>query len=64
MKEKIFIIMPAYNAGATIEKVFARIPKKAGRRIERYVVLNDGSTDDTGQALDRLFAKFSNLVIL
>jgi glycosyltransferase involved in cell wall biosynthesis len=64
MKEKIFIVMPAYNAGATIEKVFARIPEQARDRIERYVVVNDGSTDDTSQALDRLRVEFSNLVIL
>ena len=64
MAEKIFIVMPAYNAGATVEKVFARIPEQARDRIERYVVVNDGSTDDTGQALDRLRAEFPNLVIL
>jgi glycosyltransferase involved in cell wall biosynthesis len=64
MKEKIFIVMPAYNAGATIEKVFARIPEHSRRRIDRYVVVNDGSTDDTCQALERLRANFSNLIIL
>jgi glycosyltransferase involved in cell wall biosynthesis len=64
MKEKIFIVMPAYNAGATIEKVFARIPEQARDRIERYVVVNYVSTDDTSQALDRLRVEFSNLVIL
>jgi len=64
MAEKIFIVMPAYNAGATVEKVFTRIPKQARDRIERYVVVNDGSTDDTGQALDRLHTEFPNLVIL
>jgi glycosyltransferase involved in cell wall biosynthesis len=64
MKEKIFTVMPAYNAGATIEKVFARIPDAAKRRIARYVVVNDGSTDDTDQALDRLQADFPDLVAL
>jgi glycosyltransferase involved in cell wall biosynthesis len=64
MKERIFIIMPAYNAGATIENVFVRIPEEARRRIERYVVVNDGSTDDTDHALNRLRTEFSNLVIL
>ena len=56
--------MPAYNAGATIEKVFSRIPDRIRDRIERYVVVNDGSTDDTYQALNRLHAEFPNLVIL
>jgi glycosyltransferase involved in cell wall biosynthesis len=56
--------MPAYNAGKTIEKVFARIPPAAASRIFQYVVVNDGSTDDTAAALARLEARFPNLVVL
>ena len=48
----------------TIEKVFARIPAAARRRIRRYVVVNDGSKDDTAAALDRLEREFANLVVL
>ena len=64
MVENVFVLMPAYNAGATIEKVFARIPGEARQRIKRYVVVNDGSTDDTEAALDRLRAAYSGLVTL
>ena len=64
MVENVFVLMPAYNAGATIEKVFARIPAEACARIERYVVVNDGSKDDTAQALARLAATIPNLVVL
>jgi glycosyltransferase involved in cell wall biosynthesis len=64
MVENVFVLMPAYNAGATIEKVFARIPPEAKRRIRRYVAVNDGSTDDTAAALDRLRSEFPNLVVL
>ncbi len=64
MVENVFVLMPAYNAGATIEKVFARVPLPARHRISRYVVVNDGSTDDTGEALARLQSEFSNLVVL
>lgn len=64
MVENVFVLMPAYNAGATIEKVFARIPPEARRRIRRYVVVNDGSTDDTGLAVTRLEKEFSNLTVL
>lgn len=56
--------MPAYNAGATIERVFARFTTVARDRIRRYVVVNDGSTDDTDAALARLKAEYSNLVVL
>src|SRR5262249_18487061 len=64
MVDSIFVLMPAYNAGATIEKVFARIPAAARRRIRRYVVVNDGSTDDTDAALDRLRVSIPELVTL
>lgn len=64
MVENIFVLMPAYNAGATIEKVFARIPAEAKVRIKRYVVVNDGSKDDTAAALARLTIEIPNLVVL
>jgi glycosyltransferase involved in cell wall biosynthesis len=58
MVNDVFILMPAYNAASTIEKVFARIPAAARERIRRYVVVNDGSTDDTEAALARLRRSF------
>jgi len=64
MVENVFVLMPAYNAGATIEKVFDRIPADARARIRRYVVVNDGSKDDTAQALERLAVTIPNLVVL
>jgi len=44
--------------------VFARIPAEAAARIERYVVVNDGSTDDTGAAIERLRQLYPTLVAL
>src|SRR2546423_908029 len=64
MVEKVFVLMPAYNAANTVEQVFARIPADAQRRIARYIAVNDGSKDDTAAALLRVQARFSNLVIL
>lgn len=64
MVENVFVLMPAYNAGATVEKVFARIPEEARRRIRRYVAVNDGSKDDTAAALERLGKEFPSLVVL
>jgi glycosyltransferase involved in cell wall biosynthesis len=61
---EVFIIMPAYNAGGTIERVFDRIPPDARRRITRYVVVDDGSTDDTQAALARLRGRCPELVVL
>jgi len=62
--ENVFVLMPAYNAGGTIEKVFARVPPEARERISRYVVVDDGSTDNTASALLRLQKELSNLVLL
>src|SRR5262245_9984434 len=64
MVQRVFVLMPAYNAGATIERVFARIPPAARERIERYVVVDDGSTDDTGAAIARLQQDWPALVAL
>jgi glycosyltransferase involved in cell wall biosynthesis len=64
MVEDVFVLVPAYNAGATVERVFDRIPEEARRRIRRYAAVNDGSKDDTAAALERLAARFPNLAIL
>lgn len=64
MLDNIYIVMPAYNAELTVERVFARIPEEARKRIKQYVVVNDGSTDDTREALSRIANDFSNLVVL
>lgn len=64
MVENVFVLMPAYNAGATVEGVFARIPEEARRRIRRYVAVNDGSKDNTAAALARVQQEFPNLVVL
>ena len=64
MVSDVFILMPAYNAASTIEKVFARIPAAARERIGRYVVVNDGCTDGTEAALARLRVQFPSLVTL
>ena len=64
MQNKTFVVMPAYNAGKTIESVFNRIPDEAREKIHRYVVVDDGSTDDTQDALLRIADRFSDLIIL
>lgn len=64
MVDNVFILMPAYNAGSTIERVFDRIPEAACKRIRRYAVVDDGSKDDTAQAMARLRARFPAFVPL
>ncbi len=64
MVKNVQIIMPAYNAGRTVERVFERIPDEARRRITRYIVVDDGSADDTAEALLRLQKSFPQLEII
>jgi glycosyltransferase involved in cell wall biosynthesis len=64
MVDNVFIVIPAYNAEKTIEKVFLRIPEQVKQRIKRYIVVNDGSTDNTERALERIYNKYPSLVIL
>jgi glycosyltransferase involved in cell wall biosynthesis len=64
MPDRIVVGVPAYNAGATIERVFERIPPEIAHRISAYAVVDDGSTDDTLAALERLASRVPDLSIL
>ncbi|MFH1091192.1 MAG: glycosyltransferase family 2 protein [Pseudomonadota bacterium] len=64
MIENVFIVMPAYNAGGTVEGVFARIPPQVRARLKRCLVVDDGSTDDTAEALARLAERLPGLTVL
>jgi len=60
----VFVLTPAYNAALTLPAVFERIPSAVRERIARYVVVNDGSTDDTDATLARLAQQWPQLVPL
>lgn len=60
----IHVLIPAYNAGATLERVLARVPALVRPRIAKYVVVNDGSTDHTAAVLKRLSGECANLEVL
>jgi len=63
MAEKIVIVMPAYNAGKTISGVFSRIPKSFLKKISQFIIVNDGSKDDTGEKI-KLLSKRYKITIL
>ena len=64
LTQRLAIVMPAYNAGKTIERVFERIPPAVRARVVQYVVVNDGSTDNTADILTRLQSQWPELVVL
>lgn len=55
--------MPAYNASKTIELVFKRIPKFSLKKINKFIVVNDGSTDNTADIIKRLSKNYKIKVI-
>lgn len=64
MVERVIVLVPAYNAAATIEHVFRRIPEDARRRIARYAVVNDGSRDGTSEVVRRLQRDWPSLELI
>lgn len=64
MAENVVVVVPAYNAAATIEGVFRRVTPEAARRIAGYIVVDDGSVDDTAAVLGRLAASIPSLTLL
>lgn len=53
---KIFVVVPAYQAEATLEATVGRIPSEAWDSIATLLVLDDGSRDGTMEAAHRLEA--------
>jgi len=52
---KVSIVIPCYNEAATIAEVLARVARAETCGLEKEViVVNDGSTDETGQLLEKL----------
>ena len=61
--KKIIIVIPAYNAAKTIESVFKRIPKFTLKKINRFIIVNDGSSDNTENVSKRLSKTYKIKVI-
>ena len=58
MPEKIVLVVPAYNAGKTIADVFSRIPKGFLKEISQFIVVDDGSKDDTAERIRLLGRRY------
>ena len=64
MPEAVLVAVPAFNAGRTLERTFDRIPRDLAAGSLRYAVVDDGSTDDTVEAAERLRSRLPSLALL
>jgi glycosyltransferase involved in cell wall biosynthesis len=55
---KIFIVVPAYNAGKKIVSVFERIPQEIWARNPSVIIVNDGSSDDTSEKIKEIQSRW------
>ncbi len=60
MEEKISVVIPAYNAEATLERAVASVYAQTYKNLE-LIVVNDGSVDGTWQCIERLKSKYPDL---
>ena len=50
-KDKVIVVMPAYNAANTLERCYADIPKDS---VDEVIVVDDRSSDETSEVARRL----------
>lgn len=55
--------MPAYDVGKKVETVFKRVPESILKKISKFIVVNDGSTDNTANILKLLSKSYKIKVI-
>lgn len=59
--KKIMVLIPAYHAAQTIGQVFARLPEQMSHKDVTYVVVNDGSRDETAQVVEGIARDLKNV---
>ncbi len=57
--KKIFVVIPAYNAEVTIEGVLSRVTQCMLQKIKSFVIVDDGSSDNTSEVIKGLSKKFN-----
>lgn len=61
--EKLTVIVPAYNVEKYIEKCLASLVNQTYKNL-KILVVNDGSTDNTKQIIEKYEKKYENLKLL
>ena len=62
MGEKISVIVPVYNVGAYLERCVESILQQTYTHFE-LILINDGSTDSSGQICDHLASQYENIKV-
>ena len=61
---KLSIIMPVYNEEKTIQKIVRRVQDVDVEVEKEIVIVNDGSSDGTSQALDLVADDYDNILLI
>lgn len=64
MAHKICIVVPAYNAENKIVSVFERIPPAVWEKSPTFIIVNDGSTDTTGEKIKEIVSRFPGVTVI
>ncbi len=64
MKERISIVIPAFNAASTIGGVIERISPALWKSVRRVYLIDDGSLDDTVRIIQGIAADHRQCVVL
>ena len=62
MGEKISVVVPVYNVEAYLEKCVESILKQTYTNLE-ILLVNDGSTDNSGELCDQLASQYENIKV-
>lgn len=64
MQKNIFIVVPAYNAALKIVSVFERIPQGIWAKQPKFIIVNDGSKDNTLEKINEIKIKWPGVEVL
>ncbi len=62
--KKIVIVVPVYNNSKTIDSVFERIPATLKSQIDEYIVVDDGSSDQSSGKINSLKQIYKNIIAI
>lgn len=63
-KVELSIIVPTFNSEKIIENAIKRLDYITNKVPTEIIIINDGSTDDTANILDKIYLKYANLIII